>query len=237
MVVDASNLQRLGWDAPGNNAPVIINIDHHHDNTRFGHCNVVRSAAATAQILFDLFEEGAVVYPQHVAEALYLAIMTDTGGFRFSNTNASVLQVCATLAQRGADPAKVYECAYASSTRNGMQLFASIWPSLAFHLDGRVCTLELPIERIAQFGATYGDSEGMADLTITVENVQVGVFIKHSSSQTHFSLRSKSAIDVGSMARKVAGGGGHINAAGCTMDLPRDEALPRMLDIIRTELD
>ncbi len=236
IVLDSSNPTRLGWEGCEQSAPVIVNIDHHHDNTSFGTYNLVEPASATGQILYRLFEEGGVRYPPFVAEALYAAIMTDTGGFRFSNTTAEVLHICADLADRGADPALIYEKVYASNTLNGMRLHASIWNTLAFHLDGRVCTMELPLGLIDELGATYGDSEGMADLTLMAADVLVGVFIKHTDTLTHFSLRSKNHIDVGRMARRIAGGGGHTNAAGCTIERPINEAFPEMLRIIREEL-
>jgi phosphoesterase RecJ-like protein len=237
IVLDCSNPDRLGWEGSGRVARHIVNIDHHRDNTNFGALNIVLPRAATAEILCGLFAEGAVDYPTHVAEALYAAILTDTGGFRFSNTSAAVLRVCAGLAERGADCAGIYERVYAFSSQAGMRLHAAMWPSLAFHAGGRICTMELPLRLIEELGATYGDAEGMADLTIMAEGVQVGVFVKHTDRLTHFSLRSKSNdIDVGSIARMVKGGGGHVNAAGCTMEEPVDTARPRMLAIIEREL-
>jgi bifunctional oligoribonuclease and PAP phosphatase NrnA len=236
VVLDASNPDRLGWQGAASVAPTVINIDHHHDNTRFGTYNLVNHAAATGQILYGLFEDGGVHYPQPVAESLYAAIMSDTGGFRFSNTDGEVLRVCGSLASRGADPSRIYERVFASTTRNGMRLHASIWPTLAFHCDGRVCTMSLPLALIDTLGATYGDTEGMADLTIMAEEVLVGMFIKYTDTQTHFSLRSRTSIDVGSIARRVTGGGGHINAAGCTMHAPMAEAVPKMLAIVEQEL-
>ena len=236
IVLDSSNLSRLGWDGAEGVAPVTVNIDHHRDNTSFGDVNIVRDASATGQILFRLFEEGGVEYPDHVTEALYAAIMTDTGGFRFSNTTADVLHICGALADKGADPSRLYEKACASTTRNGMRLHAAIWPTLSFHLDGRVCSMELPLGLVEEVGATYGDSEGLADLTVMATDVLVGMFIKHTENLTHFSLRSKNHIDVGKMARRVKGGGGHVNAAGCTIHEPIAMALPKMLTIVEEEL-
>jgi bifunctional oligoribonuclease and PAP phosphatase NrnA len=236
VVMDSSNLKRLGWEGAERIAPTIVNIDHHRDNTLFGTYNIVRPAAATGQILCELFAKEHIEYPLCVVEALYTAILTDTGGFRFSNTNGSVLRTCADLADRGADPAAVYERAYASCSRNGMRLHAAVWPTLAFHLGGKVCTMDLPLRLIDELGATYGDSEGMADLTVMAADVQVGVFIKHTDRETHFSLRSKGNINVGRIARGVPGGGGHINAAGCTLPEPMPSALSRMLAIIEKEL-
>jgi len=236
VVLDASNPDRLGWEGALRSAATVVNIDHHRDNTRFGTYNRIEQASATGQILYKLFAEGGVEYPQYVAEALYAAVLSDTGGFRFSNTTAAVLEVCAALTGKGADPARIYERVFASTSRNGMRLHASIWPTLQFHLEGRVCSMSLPLSLIGELNATYGDSEGMADLTIMAEEVLVGMFVKHTPTQSHFSLRSRNHIDVGNIARKVRGGGGHVNAAGCTIALPIAEAVPQMLEIIRQEL-
>jgi len=236
VVLDCSNPDRLGWEGALGMAPAVVNIDHHRDNTNFGTLNIVQPRSATAEILCALFAEGDVAYPPPVAEALYAAILTDTGGFRFSNTTPAVLSICGELAQRGADPARCYERIYASASHAGMRLLAAVWPTLAFHLDGRLCTMELPLRLIGELGATYGDAEGMADLTIMAAEVALGMFIKHTERQTHFSLRSRNSdVDVGRIARRVKGGG-HVNAAGCTMDEPIAAALPRMLAIIEQEL-
>jgi phosphoesterase RecJ-like protein len=97
--------------------------------------------------------------------------------------------------------------------------------------------MELPLHKVEELGAAYSDSEGMADVTITVAGVEVGMLIKHTAQETHFSLRSKGTYDVGAMAKQVAGGGGHSNAAGCTIYEPIKSALPRMLAIITRNMD
>jgi phosphoesterase RecJ-like protein len=237
VILDCSNPDRLAWDGYRAIAPTVVNIDHHRDNIRFGDLNIVENCAATAEIIFRYFAAHDVQYPQHVAEDLYAAIMTDTGAFRFSNTTASVLSICAELVEKGANCSRIYENVYASYSREGLLLLSRIWSTLSFHLDNRVCTMELPLKLIDELGATYGDSEGVADLTTVVDGVEVGMLIKHTENQTHFSLRSKNQVDVGRIAKKVTGGGGHSNAAGCTIEAPIEQALPEMLDLIRQELE
>ncbi len=237
VILDCSNPGRLGWDISTVSASSIINIDHHRDNTRFGSINIVETAAAAVgEIIYDYFQHCAVSFPPHVAESLYTAIMTDTGGFRFSNTNSRILRKCADLADRGADCAKVYERVYASHSQSALLLQARIWSTLHFLLDGRVCVMEMPYSLVGELGAQYSDSEGMSDYTSTAEGVYVGMLVKHNENETHFSLRSKGKIDVGKIAQKIPGGGGHSNAAGCTIDLPYEQALQKMLSIIETEL-
>jgi bifunctional oligoribonuclease and PAP phosphatase NrnA len=237
MVLDCSNPGRLGWKEHDRVAKTIINIDHHRDNTRFGALNCIdTAAAATAEIIYRFFTSLSLEYPDYVAEALYAAIMTDTGGFRFSNTNSRILRTCADLADRGAECAQIYERIYASHPQRALLLQSRIWSSLQFHLDGKVCSMDLPLSVLSELGAVYSDSEGMADYTITASGVEVGILMKHTEHETHFSLRSKGHIDVGRIAQQIPGGGGHSSAAGCTLYMPQKEALRHMLGIFEKEL-
>lgn len=237
VVLDCSNPSRLGWDKPSDMSNTIVNIDHHRDNARFGVLDIVRpDAAATGQILFDYFTYKKLQYPPHVAESLYAAVMTDTGAFRFSNTNGEILRLAAALCDRGANPSAIYGKVYDSFSSNGLLLQSKIWASLAFYNNGAVCSMEMPYDLIKDLGATYGDSEGMADMTVKGANVEVGMLIKYNEKETHFSLRSKGRVDVGRIAQSIPGGGGHSSAAGCTMVAPLSEAKPKMLALIEKEL-
>jgi bifunctional oligoribonuclease and PAP phosphatase NrnA len=238
LVLDCSNPKRLGWDDATSMASTIVNIDHHRDNVNFGHSNFIRGdASATGQIIYDYFFSLKLDFPASVAEALYTAILTDTGGFRFSNTNSTVLKICADLCERGASSSKIYNLVYTSLSPNGLMLQAKIWSTLTFYHSGTVCSMEMPYHLIDEVGATYGDSEGMADLTIIAAGVQVGMLIKYGPTQTHFSLRSTGKIDVGKIAKSIEEGGGHSSAAGCTMSIPFSEAKPKMLEILFHALD
>ena len=237
-VLDCSNPKRLGWEGHETFAPIIVNIDHHRDNVNFGHLNLVRdNASATGQIIYDYFSYLHLDFPASVAEALYTAIMTDTGGFRFSNTNGTILKICADLSDRGASCSKIYNNVYTSFSPSGLMLQARIWSTLTFYRGGTICSMEMPYSLIEEVGATYGDSEGMADLTIIAAGVEVGMLIKYNQTQTHFSLRSTGRIDVGKIAKSIEEGGGHSSAAGCTMSLPISEAKPKMLEILYRALD
>jgi len=237
MILDCSNIKRLGWDECESIAKTIINIDHHRDNKNFGALNYIDpTAAATGLIIFSFFKECGVSIPKHVAEYLYAAVMTDTGGFRFSNTSSRVLSVCGELVELGVDCADIYERVYSSHTPQALVLQSRIWSTLKFHLDGKVCSMDMPMGILDEIGATYSDSEGMADNTVTALGVEVGIMTKHTPEETHISLRSKGAVDVGKIAQGVAGGGGHSCAAGCTLKLPYDQAMEYMLEILKKEL-
>jgi phosphoesterase RecJ-like protein len=237
VILDCSNPSRLKWEGLRDLCGYVVNIDHHRDNVLFGDSNIVKKGgAATGQIIYEFFSAANLSYPAHVAESLYTAIMTDTGAFRFSNTNGTILRMCADLSERGADCSKIYEKVYASFSQYGLLLQARIWSTLTFYEGGAICSMEMPYGLIEELGATYGDSEGMSDLTVIGTDVQVGMLIKYNEMETHFSLRSKGRIDVGKIAQSVLGGGGHSSAAGCTMIMPCAQAKAHMLDILTREL-
>ncbi|MDR0308156.1 MAG: bifunctional oligoribonuclease/PAP phosphatase NrnA [Chitinispirillales bacterium] len=238
MVLDCSNVSRLGWDVANSGAKAIINIDHHRDNTKFGAVNYIDSSAAAAgEIIFSFFKDCNIDFPSHVAETLYTAIMTDTGGFRFSNTSSKVLRICAELIDKGADCAGIYDKVYSSHTPQTLLLQSRIWSTLTFHLHGQVCSMDMPLSILNETGAKYSDSEGMADFTVSGIGTEVGIMTKHTPDETHFSLRSRGKIDVGQVAQMIPGGGGHSCAAGCTIKLPYKEAMEQMLAILAKELE
>ena len=240
MILDCSSVSRLGWDVGNSGINTIINIDHHRDNTNFGTDNlnfIDSTAAAAGEIIFSFFKECNIDFPKHVAESLYAAIMTDTGGFRFSNTTSKVLSVCAQLIDKGADCSGIYDKVYSSHTKQALVLQSRIWSSLAFHLDGKICSMDMPMSILKETGSQYSDSEGMADNTITAIGAEVGIMTKHTPEETHFSLRSRGKVDVGRVAQKIPGGGGHSCAAGCTIKLPYKEAMEQMLAILAKELE
>jgi bifunctional oligoribonuclease and PAP phosphatase NrnA len=236
-ILDSSNPARLGWTGVETIAKQILVIDHHRDNSKCGVINIVdTAAAATGELIYQCLVALGAEIPPFVAEALYTAIVSDTGGFRFSNTNSRVLRICADLADRGADCSKIFKKVYVSHSSQALMLQSRIWSSLQFFLGGKVCCMGMPLSILSELNAQYSDSEGMADNTVTAEGVEVGIFTKYSDTESHFSLRSKGSVDVGMIAQKIPGGGGHSGAAGCTILMPHDKAMAYMLEMIEEEL-
>lgn len=234
IVLDSSNLSRIGWDNATDFAKAIIDIDHHRDNSRFGDISIVDdTAAATCQILYELFRDKGIELPVFVADALYAGILADTGGFQFENTTSTVLRDAAELMDLGASNYSIYKSLFSSLSIQGMQIRAEIWASLEYHLDGRVGVMYLDESRLAEIGADKGDTEGMSDVATTGRGVEVGMLIKKSTQGVHFSLRSSGRVDVGTLAAVLPGGGGHSCAAGCsTMEMSVTEARDFMLSKI-----
>jgi len=237
IILDASNTERLGWKKVKNTAPVTVVIDHHRDNSYEGDLNFVDyTASATSELLYSFFKAMSVDYPASVAETLYAGILTDTGGFQFSNTNSLVLSISADLSAKGAQCSEIYRRIYSSFSHKALLLRAKIWSSLKFYSSNRISVMELSEDVMKKSGASNGDIEGMSDEALTGADIVVGLFIKYTRSSTHFSLRSKGAVDVGKIAQSIPGGGGHTCAAGCTMNLPVAEARKKMLTLIMKEL-
>lgn len=238
-ILDSSNPTRIGWEGYAELATTIMNIDHHRDNSLFGAVNLVDgTAAATGMLLYDFFKYNNIDIPDFVAESLYAAMLSDTGGFRFSNTNGLLMQKCGDLLTRGADAAKIYQKIYVSFSSNAVRLHSAVWSTMRFYHHDKICVIEMPLDLIQQCGASYGDAEGLSDLTTLATEVMVGVLIKYrTAKETNFSLRSKGAIDVGLIAQNFPGGGGHGNAAGCTLPLPLEEARQKLLDMVIAEID
>ncbi len=237
VILDSSNPQRLGWDVSTISANTVIDIDHHRDNYRGGDINMVDpSAAATSLLLCEFFVAIKADFPIHVAEALYVGLISDTGGFRFANTDSRVLRAAADLVDRGVEPQKLNKQLFATFTSAGLALRAKVWQTLEYHFDGKLCLLVLDSSLIDKMGADYGDLEGMSDQTLGAEGVQVGMLIKIKGVETHFSMRSNGLVDVGIIAQNVPGGGGHACAAGCTLEMPFEEAKSKMLGFIEIAL-
>ncbi len=217
-ILDASNPSRVGWDGIMESADKFINIDHHRDNSLFGTVNSVDiTAAATCQIIYRFFNENNIDFPPFVADALFGGIISDTGGFQFSNTNREIFEIAANLVDRGADNPYVYKKLFASRSIAGLSVRSQIWSTLTFYADNRIGVMEVDEAMLDEYGADRGDIEGMSNEAMTAEGVEVGLFVKKRDDFVHCSLRSVGNIDVGAIAATVSGGGGHACASGCSI--------------------
>jgi len=238
VMLDSSNLSRSGWDGVENCSKYVIDIDHHRDNSYFGTVSCVDiEAAATCQIIYRFFNETGVDFPDYVADALYGGILADTGGFQFDNTSQEILKIAADLVNRGVDPARVYKKLFASNTIAGLKARSQISSTLTFYENYTVGIVTMEDGLLDQLGADRGDIEGMSDIALKAEGVEVSAFAKQVGSDVRFSLRSAGAVDVGAVAATFDGGGGHRAAAGCTHENTTLEvAIPLLLEKIRKVL-
>ena len=237
LALDCANERRLGPDpSVYENAPLVIDIDHHHDNTRFGHLNyIVGKASSTGEIMFDLLHELGVELTPEIAEALYIAIVTDTGRFQYANTTAKSLRLAAELVEAGADVHRVFQGVYENVAFAKLKLIARALEHAQVYEGGRVVVSHLEKTDFDAAGAEEPYSEGIIDLLRAVEGAEIAALIREPPTRNgptrRVSLRTTAeGVDVSIIARK-SGGGGHPQAAGFSSEAPLEE----IVEFIRRE--
>jgi phosphoesterase RecJ-like protein len=161
---------------------------------------------------------------------VYIAILTDTGSFHFSNLSPRTFDICRQLMEAGVDPVFVARQVYDNKTIAKLKLCGAILKGMRVDPTGRVAVLYLDQQMAGEAGATYDDTEGVINEPLTVKEVQAVIFFKQAEGRHYrVSLRSKGDVDVGAVAKQY-GGGGHKNAAGCSADGPIDELRNIMVD-------
>jgi phosphoesterase RecJ-like protein len=226
LALDAANLRRLGPDpAVVERASLAVVVDHHHDNTRFGALNlVVPEASSTGEILRDLFRELGVPLSPAIAEAVYIAVVTDTGRFQYQNTTPKTLRLAAELVEAGANIHRVFQGVYESVAFAKLKLLARALESAQVFEGGRLIVSVLERSDFRDAGAEEPFSEGIIDHLRAVEGTDMVALIREPPTQNgptrRISLRTTAeGIDVSEIARK-SGGGGHRQAAGFSSEEP-----------------
>jgi bifunctional oligoribonuclease and PAP phosphatase NrnA len=216
IILECGDLARTG--VAGLDRFFLINVDHHPGNSGFGQITWFDStAAACGEMVFDLVRAlGAPLSPE-VATHVYLAILTDTGSFHYSNITPRTFEICRETLQAGVDPVLVARNVYDSSNMGRLKLFGAVLSAMQIDATGRIAIVYLDHEMARAAGGTYEDTEGLINIPLTVKEIQSVVFFKQVEGEEYrVSMRSKDDIDVGAVA-KMFGGGGHKNAAGCTV--------------------
>jgi phosphoesterase RecJ-like protein len=235
--VDCANESRLGPDPePLVGAPLVIDIDHHHDNSRFGAVNlIVPNASSTGEVLRDLFAALGVELTPDIAEALYIALVTDTGRFQYSNTTATSLRLAAELVEAGADVHRIFRGVYETVQFAKLKLLARALERAQIYDGGRLVVSYLLRSDFTDIGAAEAYSEGIIDYLRMVEGADMAALIREpprsDGPKLRISLRSSNdELDVSAIARK-SGGGGHRQAAGFSSD----ESVEAITEFIQRE--
>jgi phosphoesterase RecJ-like protein len=233
LAVDCAKEDRIGDEAARSRAPLVINVDHHHDNTRFGDLNlIVADASSTGEVLRDVFAEIGLELTPELAEPLYIALVTDTGRFQYANTTPKALRLAAELVEAGADIHAVFQQVYESVEFAKLKLLARALGRAEVLEGGRIVVSYLLRTDFAEVGASEPYSEGIIDYLRAVEGAELAVLVREQLSrgaQAHKgSLRSSiDELDVSAIARRF-GGGGHRQAAGFSTDLPLEEIVQQI---------
>jgi phosphoesterase RecJ-like protein len=217
-------------------APVVIDLDHHTGPDPFGHIQVVDpTAAATAELVFELLAELQVPVTREIAVNLLAALLTDTGSFRFTNVTPNVFRIAAELTAAGAHPAPIYEAVYGSRPYASSLLLGRLLSRVARSSDGRVVWAGLEDADFTELGADSSATEGFVDQLRMVQGAEVAVFFRaEPDGSVRVSLRSRGA-NVAQVAEQF-GGGGHVPAAGCTVPGPLPEAVSRVIAAVEATL-
>lgn len=207
-----------------NHKPVIA-IDHHITNDRLGDVELIdTTAAATGIIVLDLLKYAKWPINKKIAQALFVAISTDTGWFRFSNTDSRVHQSCAELIDARANPTQIYHSLYQNFSHQRFKLMTVMLNTLELHFDGRYAAQHLLQQHFEQTGAAYKDTENLIDECQRIATVETAaLFVELKDGRIKCSLRSTGTVNVLEIARKF-GGGGHIMAAGVHLQGPLEHA-------------
>ncbi|MCX5833171.1 MAG: bifunctional oligoribonuclease/PAP phosphatase NrnA [Deltaproteobacteria bacterium] len=216
-ILDCSDIDRVGEEAPRVGAiRNIINIDHHISNGSFGDLSLLDPAASsTGELVYRLMRELGVNITKDVAINLYTAILTDTGAFRYSNTDRRTLRVASELVAKGADPWWISQKVYENHPAQKMKLLAKALDTMAFFWDRKIAVIHVTKKMLEEAGALWEYTEGFVEFPRSIEGVEVAAFISEIGDRFFkVSLRSRGNIDVESIAGAF-GGGGHHNAAAC----------------------
>ena len=235
IVLDCSNPERTG-SISGilSSIPVLINIDHHITNNRFGTFQLIDpQACATAEIIYRLIKRLDLSISKFVASAIYTAILTDTGSFRFCNTNSAAFKICEEMVTLGADPYHIAQQVYGQYSLGRIRLLNLALNTIEISENGKLSVMLLTREMFRVTGTRIEDGNDLIDYAKIIEDIKVAVLIQEPAEKVapcsfHVSLRSDGTVDVAEIAL-VFGGGGHRTAAGFETQMP--------LPALRAELD
>jgi phosphoesterase RecJ-like protein len=216
IIMECGDLARTG--VSGLERFVVVNIDHHPGNSGYGQINWFDpGAAACGEMVFDVVRALGVPLTVEIATHIYLAILTDTGSFHYSSISPRTFDICREAVEAGVDPVLVARKVYDSNNMGRLKLFGAVLSAMQIDPTGRIAIVYVDHEMARAAGGTYEDTEGLVNLPLTVKEIQAVVFFKQEEGDEYrVSMRSKGAIDVGAVAKEF-GGGGHKNAAGCTV--------------------
>jgi phosphoesterase RecJ-like protein len=237
--LDCGNLDRMPVSFLGRDDAHIVNIDHHHDNTRFGTANlVVDGASCTAEIIWELLPDLGVDLTQEIAEALYIGLVTDTGKFQYENTTPNSHRMAAELLECGVEVHSIFRRLYENVPFAKLELLARVLNRVERYDGGRLTLSYILRSDYEETGADENYSEGIVDHIRALEGTVVAALVREQLKEGRegvmkVSLRaSKDEVDVSVIARKE-GGGGHRQAAGFSTT----RSLADLTEFLRREIE
>jgi phosphoesterase RecJ-like protein len=228
---DSGNLERSGSSVKQIAAhATIVNIDHHPSNSRFGDLNVIEpEASAVGQMVMVMLDHFGYPITQTMATNLYVALLTDTGGFRHENTTPRALEDAARLARLGAEPGHIATMVYKMRPETTLKLSSLALATMRVEMEGRLAWAKVTRRMLKEASAVMAESEGIIDTLNSIAGLELAILFKDvNDSLTKISIRSRGAVDAAALCASF-GGGGHIRAAGAEIQRPMDETVRMVL--------
>jgi phosphoesterase RecJ-like protein len=228
IILDCGDITRIGEVSIAvTQIPFVINIDHHISNTGFGAVQLIDTeACSTAEIVYRLIKQFTVPIDKAIATCLYTGILTDTGSFRFSNTNQAAFAISKEMAALGMEPYDVAQHVYGTYSLGRIKLLNLALDSIEISDNGKLSMMTITRGMLADTGTHPEDVDGLINYARRIKNVKVAALIHElqngncdsmDTDRYHVSLRSDGTVDVATIASSF-GGGGHISAAGFQID-------------------
>jgi len=240
ITVDCPNQERIGKVARYiGGGTLVVTIDHHISNQRFGDLNWVQpKAAATGEMIYTLYKTAGVPIDKTAAMSLYAAIATDTGQFSYSNTTTQTHRVIAELIARGVDPYFISERIYESNSLGSRRLLGKVLDTLDVVHDGKTGYVCVTLQMLKETGCTADDTDGFCNYARSIKGVEVGLLFREDKDRQKIkiSFRSKGLVDVNQVAGEF-GGGGHRAASGCVVDGSLEEVKEKVLASVERALE
>jgi phosphoesterase RecJ-like protein len=238
IVMDAGDFSRIREGVRREEFKTLINIDHHYSNNHYGDYNLVMpKAAATGEVVYRLIKQLKVKIDKSIAESIYVSVLTDTGGFRNSNTTPDVLRLAAELMEKGADGSAVNHKIFAGISKEAMELNRVSLGKIRLFDAGKIGTMTLSQAEFKKTGAVDDDTENLVNQIRKIDSVKISAFLKERmDGKIKLSLRSDDAkVNVADVA-KAFQGGGHAYAAGAILAGPLKSALQKVLKVCQKSL-
>ena len=217
-------------------AAVRLVIDHHPTNALFGDVNFVRGGECSCCVLaYEAIEAMGTEMTAEIGTCLMLGMSTDTGHFQYAYTSARAFEVAAKLVALGVDVSYITRVLYRMQPKNMVALTRIAYQKMRFELDGRVGVIELTAQDFETAGCTPFDTAGLVNLALEVEGVRMAVLATERGEETKLSLRAVEPDTVNDVAARF-GGGGHAQAAGCSMKTPVSDAANQILAVMAEKL-
>ncbi|MCA9743367.1 MAG: bifunctional oligoribonuclease/PAP phosphatase NrnA [Deferribacteres bacterium] len=228
-ISDWGRLRELGEFIRGSHLTKVC-IDHHPKNEPFvEHDAIYPKASSTGELIFELLHGLDAKLTTRISEALYTAILTDTGVFRYSNTTPRVHQIAAELLGRGINPQQIHKDIYENQSHARVKLMASALASLKFHYENQLATMIITQKMLAEAGASLKDTDGLSDFPRTIEGVEIALlFIELDNDRVKISFRSNGNLVINKLAQSY-NGGGHAFASGATLTGTLDGVMQKVL--------